>query len=131
MVVSIFINCTSNFSAFKNLHDSFCHRYYVPFMTYSFRSLMFNEYSGTTFNFVGDGLDGIHNTTIPASITNRTNDIFSGDTLLKSFDMQNVNMTHDLFVLLGWACITHAISLLFLSLTHNKNKRMFFYSDRQ
>jgi hypothetical protein len=101
-------------------------------MTYSFRSLMFNEYSGMNFNFVDDGLDGIHNTTIPANnITDMANDVFDGDALLKSFDMEDVNMIHDMFFLLGWACITHAISLLFLSLTHNKNKRMFIYSDRQ
>ena len=100
-------------------------------MTYSFRSLMYNEYSAMNFNFVDDGLDGINNTTIPANITDRINDTFDGDALLKSFDMENVNMTHDMCFLLGWACITHAISLLFLSLTHNKNKRMFIYSDQQ
>jgi hypothetical protein len=92
---------------------------------------MFNEYSGMNFNFVDDGLDGIHNATIPANITDRANDVFDGDALLNLFDMENVNMIHDMFFLLGWACITHAISLLFLSLTHNKNKRMFVYSDRQ
>jgi hypothetical protein len=100
-------------------------------MTYSFRSLMFNEYSGMNFNFVDGGLDGIHNTTIPANIADTANDVSGGDVLLKSFDMENVNMIHDMFLLLGWACITHAISLIFLSLTHNKNKRMFVYSDRQ
>jgi hypothetical protein len=92
---------------------------------------MYYEYSGTKFAFVDDNLDNIHNTTIPADIHNAINENFDGDALLKSFDMENVNVTHDMFVLLGWACITHAISLLFLSLTHNKNKRMFIYSDRQ
>ena len=56
-------------------------------------------------------------------------DMASGDAILKSFEMENTDIRHDMLVLIYWALITHAISILYLSWRHFKSRRMFIYSD--
>ncbi len=54
-----------------------------------------------------------------------------GNQVLKAFHMEDVNVIWDMIALVIWACSAHAVSIIFLSLTHIKNKRMFVYSDQK
>ena len=63
------------------------------------------------------------------SMLANNSDMASGDAILKSFEMENTNIRHDMIVLIYWALITHAISILYLCSMHFKSRRMFIYSD--
>ena len=54
-----------------------------------------------------------------------------GYRVLKAFHMEDVNVIWDMITLVIWACSAHAVSIIFLSWTHMKNKRLFVYSDRK
>mmetsp|Transcript_20934 Transcript_20934/g.45388 ORF Transcript_20934/g.45388 Transcript_20934/m.45388 type:complete len:387 (+) Transcript_20934:1315-2475(+) len=108
--------------------------YYVPFTTYSFRSLMHIEYSGLRFFNASEVLPG--NSTIDESqivdfISDNTGltPNIDGNLILKQFEMNDVNVIHDMYVLVGWACIMHSISIVYLFWSNYKSRRTFVYSD--
>ena len=114
-------------------------------MTYSFRSMMYEEYHNLTIvnvtnigdqasssipgnsTMFSDAIDD-NKGSIESMLANNS-DMASGDAILKSFEMENTNIRHDMIVLIYWALITHAISILYLCSMHFKSRRMFIYSD--
>ena len=126
--------------------------YYIPFMTYGFRSLMYGEYhdaqiNGTAMvsdnmapdlvndpNFtvggvhMSDHLDN-HQDGLSNLVNLGRNDTINGDAILKSFEMDNVDVRNDLMVLILWAVIANAISIIYLCYENFKSRRMFVYSD--
>jgi len=125
--------------------------YYVPFMTYSFRSLMHLEYSGLRFydasdveqiipgDFTGTGQELIRRALesdlegnlqgVEGFLLNSTGYSADGNAILKSFEMEDVNLTQDVIVLIIWGIAMHVVSIIYLSWTNHKSRRMFVYSD--
>jgi len=123
-------------------------------MTYSFRSLMFNEFQDLPvkfnetdmklFAFMSGEANNIFTTnatftdgTIPNSIMEKdycTDGICTmadgGNQVLGMFQMDKVNVMKDMIILAIWACVVHAMSIIYLSWTHFRNERTFVYSDR-
>ena len=93
--------------------------YYVPFMTYGFRSLMQIEYGDNNLhvetNIYANGTD--------ASI------VVDGDDLLKFFEI-DTKPIQDIGILVAWVCLMHFISIAYLLWYKWKSKRTFVYSDK-
>jgi hypothetical protein len=65
--------------------------YLCPFHTYVFRSLMFNEFSGSSY----------------------------GEMVLESYEIEDTNIRNDMLVLLGYSFIIHCVSVAVLRLCHH------------
>lgn len=91
--------------------------YYVPFMTYGFRSLMQIEYGG----------DDLH---IQENVNNTDYNIeMEGDDLLKFFEI-DTEPIQDIGILIAWVCLMHLVSIAYLLWYKYKSKRTFVYSDK-
>jgi len=123
-------------------------------MTYSFRSVMYNEFHNLPIRFNESDMklfifmmgekENIFNTnatntdgTIPNSMMEKeycTDGICimadGGNQVLEMFQMDKVNVMKDMAILAIWACIVHAMSIIYLSWSHFRNERTFVYSDR-
>lgn len=91
--------------------------YYVPFMTYGFRSLMQIEYGG----------DDLH---MQKNVNNKDyNIVMEGDDLLKFFEI-DTEPIQDIGILIAWVCLMHLVSIAYLLWYKYKSKRTFVYSDK-
>ena len=120
--------------------------YYIPFMTYGFRSMMYQEFHNVTFDMGDSGdnvLDTINNQyggleqlmssdAADKMLGNNTSiEGFTpdGNGILRFFEMDNVDIRADMRVLVFWWLISHAISIIYLCWTQFKSRRIFIYSD--
>mmetsp|Transcript_32056 Transcript_32056/g.42738 ORF Transcript_32056/g.42738 Transcript_32056/m.42738 type:complete len:115 (+) Transcript_32056:205-549(+) len=74
--------------------------YKVAFHTYSWRTFMYNEFHGQTF---------------PEAVDYGLQD---GDSILKIYEINTVNIGNDMIVLFCYAVLIHLFSFVFLSLKH-------------
>jgi len=58
-----------------------------------------------------------------------TIDISGGNAILKSFEMENINVARDNMILVLWLVVMHSISIIYLCWSHFKSRRTFVYSD--
>jgi len=120
--------------------------YYIPFMTYGFRSMMYEEFHNVTFDMgnKGDeamdtidnkygGIDQLMSSDAADKMLGNNTGIADftpdGNGILRFFEMDNVDIRHDMRVLVFWWLIMHAISIIYLCWTQFKSRRIFIYSD--
>ncbi|KAL3802346.1 hypothetical protein HJC23_007171 [Cyclotella cryptica] len=111
--------------------------YYIPFMTYSFRSLMYVYYIDMKF-LEGSYVNGTNGTEIPADglIRNITGvygepQKLDGSVILDSFEMSDVNVNKDIIILMVWAVLAHLLSVFYLIWARFKHRRVFTYADKE
>ena len=105
--------------------------YEVPFMTYSFRSLMYLEYDGLTVNMTNSSFiqaEDVLGDIVFGTMTEHP-EIDAGNMILKFFKMTDVQVGRDMRVLALWYLIANIISILYLCWGNWKNRRVFVYSD--
>ncbi len=117
--------------------------YYIPFMTYSFRSMMYLEYHELKFVNVSESVEESEiagnftfNSTQLDTQQGTVEDMLSdkgfqtdGNAILRTFEMENVIVQDDMITLLGWALVMHAITMIYLFWTNYKGRRIFIYDD--
>ena len=89
--------------------------YFVPFMTYGFRSLMEIEFGGVDLHVRYNGTES------PI--------VMDGDQLLKFFEI-DTEPIQDIGILVAWVCLMHLVSIAYLLWYKYKTKRTFVYSDK-
>ncbi len=78
--------------------------YYMAFHTYSWRSFMVNEFRGNEMPF-------------------DSKEFPDGEAVLEAYDIDHVNITHDMLILLGYMLFLHLLSFVVLHLKFLKHKR--------
>jgi len=107
--------------------------YDVPFMTYSFRSLMYLEYNGMTVNVTNSSSSGfMQGEDVLGDVIFEAmaeHPVQAGNMILKFFKMTDVHVGRDMGVLAIWYFAANIVSVLYLCWGHWRNRRVFVYSD--